>query len=485
MPKSTTYRFCTSDEVQERQELGQVSALEATLETCHLPQAQRILDPNLAMTMYRRSAAGAEMQAPRSAEKLRNCLHHLICIGATFQATPRHPRVDSVDTVVNFVVDRLRACQSDATRLMVRRDHDSLLPAVWHVQAIRLLIWMQYVWSQNFASNTDSLLPRTIHTIRSTAYDAYWSVREAEAASMIDMDMEAYALDDEMLCYAAMSRICSTSSTMMESQPPSSLETSWSGMLLEFTKRQQTTMPSLSSFSYPLWKQALQVAALASRQEFHMLLVSNEKSFSSLPILARCILSSMRFSWMYRTVQCYNVSFAKSEAVSDMDRLLGIAAEHWSTNHADLFGAPVSTLFVEGNDFDGPMTISMIMKQEIISNLDGGRIKQRNTLENVIKDDQQWVFRSNFDAEQPWGISGQKVHRVLHSGVSLTKQEHTMHTNDKAMVVKHAPMSSLAAALCKIHPVNCFDPVKKAPAKCKFHAKGSCRNGDKCRFVHS
>jgi hypothetical protein len=55
-----------------------------------------------------------------------------------------------------------------------------------------------------------------------------------------------------------------------------------------------------------------------------------------------------------------------------------------------------------------------------------------------------------------------------------------MQTNDKAMEAKHAPVSSLAAALHKAHPSNGFNSVKKVPDKCRFHA-----NRDKCRFVHS
>jgi hypothetical protein len=69
-----------------------------------------------------------------------------------------------------------------------------------------------------------------------------------------------------------------------------------------------------------------------------------------------------------------------------------------------MFRVPVPTLCVEGSDVDCPRTISMIMKQEAMSN--GDRMKQHNVLEKVIKGNQQWVFGNDSDAEQPWGISG-------------------------------------------------------------------------------
>ena len=227
-------RFCSSEEFAERQELLQISELEATVETCRLPQAERILDPSLAIAKYRRSAAGTDdHRTIRSAPTLLDTLQHLMEIGATFRASPAHPRVETVDTtIVNFVVDRLRACQSDATRLRGSSSSSSSsggdgnnnesLPAVWHVQATRLLIWMQYLSSQSSSSSTgDSLLPRTIHTMRSTAYDAYWSQREVEAAcDDNNLNMNVYALDDEMLCYAAMYRISSVSLMMLQSPSP-------------------------------------------------------------------------------------------------------------------------------------------------------------------------------------------------------------------------------------------------------------------------
>ncbi|KAL3909477.1 MAG: hypothetical protein SGILL_008073, partial [Bacillariaceae sp.] len=227
---TTPYFFCTRDEIEERQELQQISELEATLETCHLPQAKRILDPSLAVAKYRRSAAGMDNDKRdlRSPSTLMITLQHLIGIGATFRASEKHPRVTNVETVVNFVVDRLRACQSDATRLNGdgagyeddandRNDtssSSSSFPAEWHVQATRLLVWLQYLSSSSsqHKAEGDSLLPRTIHTMRSTAYDAYWSQREVEAASLnisgnVSIATSKYALDDEMLCYAAMFRI--------------------------------------------------------------------------------------------------------------------------------------------------------------------------------------------------------------------------------------------------------------------------------------
>ena len=114
---------------------------------------------------------------------------------------------------------------------------------------------------------------------------------------------------------------------------------------------------------------------------------------------------------MYRTVQQYNVSFGKGEAVRDMDRLLGVAdaKEDWTIDYAETFGVPVVAS-------DDGQTIAMTMKSVAMSNVDGDRIQQRNALHHAIRDDQRWVFGEEFDASEPWGISAEKMSRLLQSG---------------------------------------------------------------------
>ena len=164
------YQCCTKKECIERQGLRQVSELEANLETCCLPQAKRIMDPRLAVKKYRRAAAGSSQNAKscRGREDLCATLSHLTEICASSRATPNHPPVDDM-VVINFVTDRLRSCQADATKLSGRTRH--CVPAYWHARVIRILIWLEYRCI-GFSDKESSDNARMIAHMRSTAYDA-------------------------------------------------------------------------------------------------------------------------------------------------------------------------------------------------------------------------------------------------------------------------------------------------------------------------
>ncbi|KAG7373985.1 SAC3/GANP family protein [Nitzschia inconspicua] len=505
MTASSSYRFCSREEVKERQELGQVSELEATVATCRLAQAQRILDPTLAVAKYRRSAAGMDPVAPpRSVATLMDTLEHLTNICSTFQASPQHPRLDNnsanIHTLVNFVTDRLRACQSDATRLMGCPDDESL-PASWHAQAIRILIWLEFC-TRHVANHiettchSDSLLPRTILTMRSTAYDAYWSIREVDTQTKESTREEDYALDDEMLCYATTLRICAISMQPEEESVHSSLETSWSGLLLEFQKRRRRTTSSVSSqstYPYPLWHQTLQVASKVSRHDYHTLLLRNKSSDTTFPILAKCILTSVLFSWQYRTVQHYNVSFAKEEVVSDMDQLLGIDKENWCVEYAQEFGGlPVSEIeTTRGNE---STIITVTMKQVSMHPLDTQRLQEQSSIVCIQRDQQRWAFGEQYDAPETCGLAAPMIDSLLRTGSACTK---SVTTKTKTAVEQRPTgnsMSSLGKALLDIapnrptnHKAALTKNIQKKPmiAKCKFFAQGNCSFGDNCRFTHS
>lgn len=205
---SKAYRFCSSQECRERQELGQVSVFEATAETANLPQNQRCLDPTLAVAKYRRSAAGTTHTSQQSKESLELLLQHLVTIAATRRPTPQHSPVDDWQGPwTEFLVDRLRACQADATRLFGQAS-GSILPSTWHTIMARLLIWIRYwmPWKQ-----ADKFLEQTLAAMLSTAMDHYWSTCQVERG----MKKGDTNMDDEMLCYAALSRLsqhCSGSS---------------------------------------------------------------------------------------------------------------------------------------------------------------------------------------------------------------------------------------------------------------------------------
>lgn len=450
------YQLCTKEECVERQELRQVSELEATVETCLLPQAERILDPKLAVTKYRRSAAGTSSTTSNSTLRNRDTLiatiHHLSTVCATCQATVGHPRVTDVGVMINFVVDRLRACQSDGTRLMGTTNP---MPAWWHAQMIRIVIWIQFCsWTAAVAttttsgsgssntktqSQTDSLLPRTLHTIRSTAYEAYWGSTMDDESSSFDRRL---ALDDEMLCYEAVSKIATLSSLSSRGDhgASTSLDSSWNGMLLEFNRRR--TVPTSTngtgigpaSVSYPHWHTCIQLASHICRGEYFSLWRdnnsnnNNNRSVRELPILARCILcmSTTLSSSRYETVRQYNVSFAKGEYVSDLDRLLGIPSNYWSLDYAQTFGLPTDVVVSDTNE--GRDIVRVRMKQVAMPDWrDYHQTKGEITLTSLDKsrcsDDYEWSYGKWFDHNERMGLRPSSIKQVLQSGCVSEDQE--------------------------------------------------------------
>ncbi len=512
------YQYCSKEECIERQSLGQISELEATLETCRLSQSNRVLDPRIAVSKYRRSAAGGNDGRPlRSRQQLQKTLSHLIQICATLRSSPEHPTVDNIDTVVNFVVDRLRACQSDATRLM--SNPKKCVPSSWHAKVIRVLIWLRYACCEVKNDDADAQnTARTIGHMRSTAYDAYWNTVDSEAIGTDD--------DDEMLCYHAISNICAVVQHS-KTNYPSSLETSWNGITLEFQKRRK------SNSTYPLWNLALGIASHARREEYYVLWKPNHALTRDLPILAKSILSGeMLLHGRYRTVQHYNKSFGKGESVTDMNRLLGIAEspfhdKGWSIEYANVFGIPVEE--TKNNETETMNTnktiITMKLKEVAMPELDSGLVNAK-TISRIQKSDLHWIFGNDFDdsTNSRLGISPKSICKLLEFGCSPSTNINPISLiveNDNDHLVE-APMSSLARALARsdvTNGVSCFfspsDTTRNRPSPlqtaldrvkhkdetqararkkengkknkpCRFFMTGSgCKWGDKCRFYHA
>ena len=519
------YQYCSKEECIERQELGQVSELEATLPTCKLPQKNRVLDSRIAISKYRRSAAGGDDGRPvRTKEQLQTTLSHLVKICATLRSTPDHPPIEKMETLVNFVVDRLRACQSDATRLM--SNPRACVPSSWHARVIRILIWLRYTCSGTQIADdaTANNTARTINHMRSTAYDAYWNT--------LDRQRETY--DDEMLCYDAISRICAVVKHSATNYP-NSLETSWNGMLLEFQKRCRL------GNSYPLWNLALDVASHVRREEFYVLWKPDHPLTNELPMLAKSILSGeIMLLGRYRTIQHYNKSFGKGEAVSDMNRLLcieesDVMGEGWSVEYAKVFGIPVEETKSEESNCP---TIKMTLKQVAMPEFDSIRLDAK-AASRIRKSDRQWIFGEGFDSSNssPTGMSPESICGLLEFGSGPKVQ--IVSNSDNNNAIGKSPNSSLARALalshtsndvsCSLAPSNDrsrvssfqtaiqranqkgdtgtsnrarnqgkqsarprkrFDGNKKHPSNkkqpCRFYATSAgCKFGDKCKFEHT
>jgi hypothetical protein len=535
------YQYCSIEECIDRQELRQVSELEVTLETCHLPQSKRILDVRLAVSKYRRSAAGDDRNdAIRGRDILTGTLNHLTTICSTFQSTSNHPRIDDIDVIVNFVADRVRSCQADATRLMSGTTNKDCVPASWHARVIRILIWLQYCCDgSSNSTRTDTV--RMLSHMRSTAYDAYWNSRRAEENDDED-NASCDDDDDEILCYSAISRICSIS--LLPRSATMTLQTSWNGMLLEFSKRRRR-----QSFSYPLWNIVLEIASHADREQYFFIW-KNKRLLRELPILAKCCLSEVLLLWRYRTVQQYNASFGKGESVVDMDRLLGIIASSsseessgksdccWSIEYANVFGVPVVSSSCNKDVWDDnvvttssttsgiPPKITMTLKQVSIPEFDQNRVG--NKLAAKIRNcDRKWVFGEAFNDTTPLGIASDNICRFLEFG-SLAKNSNrsnnaprndnngyynnktstpltvssgvdnnksSIHTTSFRTATSSTRPSSLSNALTSYRNAtsstrpsslsNALGKIKNKQKPCRFYAKGTCRFGDKCRFDHT
>ena len=293
------YAHCSKQECDERQELKQVSALESTVETSGLPQHQRLLDPRLAVTKYRRSAAGSKVQELRSHAALRSTLHQLMWVVMHQAPTPYHSHI-SLSTTAEFCVDRFRACQADATRVSATDP----VTTTWHVQFVRSLILLKYLLQ---GSTHYNLYEMTMTKLIWTAFDDYWVAAEnRNSNNHHEYDNEH---DDEILTLAAISHL---SNCILK---PEAHSTGW--ILWQFQKHGRGSVSDIMEY-YPQWRQvALPGASLVVRQEYTNLL-----KLPLLSTLQKCCLAPCLHHLHYQALLQYNTGFAKQEAVKDMDLLL-------------------------------------------------------------------------------------------------------------------------------------------------------------------
>jgi hypothetical protein len=309
------YAHCSKQECDERQELKQVSALESTVETSGLPQHRRLLDPRLAVTKYRRSAAGSIVQGLRSHAALQSTLCHLMYVVMHQAPTPHHSHIHthsdttiSLSTTAEFCIDRFRACQADATRISATDP----VPPTWHVQFVRSLILLKYLLQ---GSARYDLHEMTISKLIWTAFDDYWVATENRNSN--DHHESDNEHDDEILTLAAISHL---SNCILK---PEAHSTGW--ILWQFQKHGRGNASASASASasdvmesYPQWQTvALPCASLVVRQEYTNLL-----KLPLLSTLQKCCLAPCLHHLHYQALLQYNTGFAKQEAVKDMDLLL-------------------------------------------------------------------------------------------------------------------------------------------------------------------
>jgi hypothetical protein len=278
----------------------------------------------------------------------------------------------------------------------------------------RLLIWIRYgtitppqpldhkttpqkkQTPQSQVAVVDAWMPRTLSTMLSTALEQYWMAREDEEEEepLLWNEEDTLALDDEMLCWSAMSRLA---------QPDHNDGSLLNSLLLEYSKHVDVDCGGPAD-SYPLFHLALRIASHFVRQEYYPVW---KLDASLLPILAKCCLAPCLFAWRYQMVQHYNVSFGKHEGVADMDRLLGVLPEEgWSYEYAQTFGIPV-----EIREDDG--VVVLILKKVAMSG-DPSPLPPRR--------EDAWVFGRHYHREEPMGMSSESILELLQTGHVVVKE---------------------------------------------------------------
>ena len=106
------YSMCSEGECRDRQADMEVSEWEATSDTFHMSPKERIIDPSLAMSKYRRSAAGTNQRTPRRVVQLIQTWEHLRGIFVHQKIHESQPP-RALAATVSFLDDRIRAIQVD------------------------------------------------------------------------------------------------------------------------------------------------------------------------------------------------------------------------------------------------------------------------------------------------------------------------------------------------------------------------------------
>ena len=118
---SEDYRFCSKEEVDERQRTGEIHVLEATTETAdsRLPISSRIIDKARAVKKFVRSGS-CDLQKrylSRTSDQLKATTQYLICDVWNCDRTVRRKPASCVSSTYAFVMDRLLAVRQEITSM--------------------------------------------------------------------------------------------------------------------------------------------------------------------------------------------------------------------------------------------------------------------------------------------------------------------------------------------------------------------------------
>jgi hypothetical protein len=226
--------MCCREECEDRQRSGEVSIFEATANTVDLPIKQRRIDPVLAVSKYRRSAAGHTVHYdPRSFPQIEATLNHMIELLVTQKApSGRVPAVSFMNTV-QFFDDRIRALQVDLVKTQFASKQLQSRLARCHILIL---------YSCDEPSYNETFGQTALHT----ALSSYWNHTGEEST------------DDEILSYMA---ICQCSQYLQQEQKQAAVEESFTSSILGLYRKY---LPPNSVKRMPLFQWTLQLTARIS-----------------------------------------------------------------------------------------------------------------------------------------------------------------------------------------------------------------------------
>jgi hypothetical protein len=300
--QTSPYAMCCRDECEDRQRSGEVSIFEATADTVDLPIKQRRIDPVLAVSKYRRSAAGHTVHyAPRSFPQIEATFNHMIELLVTQKApSGRVPAISFMNTA-QFFDDRIRALQVDLVKTQFASKQLQSRLTRCHILILYLLV--------DEPSYNETFGQTALHT----ALCSYWNHTGGEST------------DDEILSYMA---ICQCSQYLQQEQKQAAVEESFTSSVLSLYRKY---LPHNSVKGMPLFQWTLQLTARISMGHWMVAIHMLHDKEGILPehfrVLARCCFAKAMTYIRWKALQTYNGSFRKEEPVTcqEVARLLCIA----------------------------------------------------------------------------------------------------------------------------------------------------------------
>lgn len=307
------YTMCRKEECQARQSSGEVSiferapiasaveqsrshssSLQAALERSssstqitHKKKEQFVIDPRLAVSKYRRSAAGVtERYTPRTLDQLLVTVQYLqeLLIEAPGKSSNGVTSIETYLSVVEFVQDRFRAVQVDLTRSqqVSKRIQLSMIRS-----QILILYLMADVPAYSTKLGKDAL---------KAALSNYWMGGNENTETHRDWD-------DEVLAYTFLLQACCGETLSIWEIYRNKYQQS--GTLFKWSLR------LVEEWAQGHWFIVLKLLRQGSCQgEFN--------------VFARCCLASQLSYVRWKALEAYNVTWGKAEAVrvDDVSRLL-------------------------------------------------------------------------------------------------------------------------------------------------------------------